>query len=482
MGLRFVALAIAGSLLLGGAAAAPAQVVEIKGDKPFKVGAPEPDEAAALRWLEANRRTFSSATPEPQQLAQLTGRLDGAQVIGIGEATHGTHEDLAFKSALIKQLVREGRIGVVALEANRAIGTALDAYVRRGEGDLAAIIRSRSFYRIWRTEEFAELMLWLRAWNLAGGRQVGVIGIDMQDSSADAAAALAFVAPRAPEEAAAISAGLGDLLPNPEPVRLYNWVTAADAAKLKRAQDAAQRLHALLARRIDWAGDPGHADALYAAQVAVQGLRLFEKEVRGATVDPHDYAYLALRDRMMAANLTQLAGTEPTALWAHDMHVLGEPGPSTLFPAEFTWIGRELERALGPRYVTVTFAWSDGRFHAATIDPKAGNPGVNQSALVPQKVDNKGPGTLGGFLADVPGERWWVDLRALPDAPWARSWSKAPYFRGFAGWGVNRDAWHRTHNDTLPLRTATDILVYFRTITPTRLWPGHDLKPVAPAP
>ncbi|TCJ38386.1 erythromycin esterase family protein [Parafrankia sp. BMG5.11] len=122
------------------------------------------DEEAARRWIAINLQAFSSNSPEPSELAAITTGLEGARVIGIGEATHGSHEDLTFKAALIKQLVRGGRIDVIALEANRAVEVALDGYVRRGVGDPVALVRSPSFFRIWRTEEFVDLITWLRAW------------------------------------------------------------------------------------------------------------------------------------------------------------------------------------------------------------------------------------------------------------------------------------------------------------------------------
>ena len=136
------------------------------------------DEAAAVDWLRTVAVPFADTTPTIAEFDRLLPRLDGARVIGIGEATHGDHQDQAFKAELIKALVRTGRIDTVALECNRAAGAAFDAYVRDGTGELTTLVRSRSFFRIWHDDEFAGLILWLRAWNTTAAMPVTVIGVD----------------------------------------------------------------------------------------------------------------------------------------------------------------------------------------------------------------------------------------------------------------------------------------------------------------
>src|SRR4051794_26803019 len=112
------------------------------------------DEAAARAWIAQAGHRFDPAATGSADLAPLVERLAGARVIGIGEATHGTHQDEAFKAELIKALVRAGAIDTVAIECNRAAGYGFDRYVRFGEGDPAALIRSPSFFSIWRNDAF----------------------------------------------------------------------------------------------------------------------------------------------------------------------------------------------------------------------------------------------------------------------------------------------------------------------------------------
>lgn len=46
--------------------------------------------AALQAWLGKNRRDLGA----PDAVATLAARLAPARVVGIGEATHGTHEDM----------------------------------------------------------------------------------------------------------------------------------------------------------------------------------------------------------------------------------------------------------------------------------------------------------------------------------------------------------------------------------------------------
>ena len=150
--------------------------------------------AAAVAWIKADAHLLSGADAAPDELEPLAARLSGVRVIGLGEATHGDHEDQQFKANLIKQLVRDGAVTAVVLEANRDAARGFDAYVRKGEGDPVALMRSPSFFRVTRDEEFASLLVWLRAWNQTTDRPVRIIGIDDQDAGRDAAFALAMVA------------------------------------------------------------------------------------------------------------------------------------------------------------------------------------------------------------------------------------------------------------------------------------------------
>ena len=75
-------------------------------------------EAGVLPWLKSNAQPFDIARPDSIWTPALSRALAGARVIGLGEATHGSHEDAAVKTAIIKGLVSDGTIKALLLEVN----------------------------------------------------------------------------------------------------------------------------------------------------------------------------------------------------------------------------------------------------------------------------------------------------------------------------------------------------------------------------
>jgi erythromycin esterase len=368
-------------------------------------------ESATIGWLGSAAHKFTSECPSDDQLQPIVGALAGAQVIGIGEATHGTHEDQAFKAELIKSLVRSHKVDVLVLELNRQVGVDLDAYVTGRGGDLPELIRSPSFFRIWRDDEFTGLLLWLRAFNLQTDRPIRILSVDVQDAGVDADLALRFVAGHDPTRAGRLRKAFPGLLPGPGSQRFSLWQAKVDKAVYARATQAAQDLSTLLAsHRADWLSSPEFAEAAYAAQTAQQGFAVFALE--GGRGDPEKAgpAYSNRRDQFMAANMLQRLDGRTAVFWAHDLHVIADMPTTANFPIGSTWVGRELRHALGARYQNVTFAWSTGSFRAQTMagsDAAANTTAiVHRTALVPQTLPDDRAGDLGHVLSQVGSDRF----------------------------------------------------------------------------
>ncbi len=441
------------------------------------VAMPKPklaDELAFVRWMRTAAHPFQSEAPSEVQMQALAARLAGAKIVGIGEATHGTHEDQAFKAELMKALVRAGKTSVIVLEANRQVGVDLDGFINGRGGDLPALLRSPSFFRIWRTDEFAGLMLWLRAYNIQAAHPVNVIGIDIQDAGVDADLALRFLAVRDAEAASRLGAAFAGLLPGPKAERFSVWQAKASKDVFAAAARAAQELETLFAdHRADWSADPAYVEAAYASRTTRQAFDAFELNSGRGNPEKAGLGYYSRRDRSMAANLLDRLQDRNGAFWAHDTHVLGDL-PASETPAGYTWVGRELRRSLGSRYQTVTFAWSRGAFRAQTLGQAGAGDILHRRPMVPQTLPNDGPGDLGGLLGRSAFDRCWLDLRTLPAQAWATRFGSTPYGRGWAGWGIDPREWRKGDDNNASLRPGTDILVWFRMITPSHMLPGDD--------
>lgn len=446
---------------------------------------PANDEVAAARWLQSTGHRLAAAEPTAADLAPIVARLSGARVIGLGEVTHGTHEDVAFKALLFRELVRAGAVDTLAIEANRIVGIGFDRYVREGVGDPAALILSPSAFKIFKNDEFAGLLPWLRAWNLAHpDRVVGIVSIDDQDGAVDAAAALAFVATHDARLSARLRAAFGAMLPLPggARVRPSDWIAKHDAAESRRLLAAAAALRdALRDHRAEWGGDPGFAEADYAARVTWQNMHVFELDVAGAALSKTPPDYQSRRDRYMADNVIErLGGRGRAALWAHNSHIM-HTFPDLWAKAGYRSLGTELRRRLGADYRTVATTYT-----RATVTATRGDGRVLAQRVAPQKdepltLDNEGPDTTGTPLARLPGDTWWFDTGAASADPAVRRWRARPLWHGESGW-INDPATFQRGNvaeDGAPFGMGYDILVWFRTLTPQHRWP---VAPDAPKP
>jgi erythromycin esterase len=99
-----------------------------------------------------------------QPLHALAAMVDDADVVGVGEATHGTHEFFALQARLFTQLAPE--FGTFAREVSWSSGLRVDDYVVHGIGDPRQIMREefQGNYQ-WNTQEYLDLIEWMRAYN-----------------------------------------------------------------------------------------------------------------------------------------------------------------------------------------------------------------------------------------------------------------------------------------------------------------------------
>ncbi len=431
------------------------------------------DEQAAVAWLRTTAAPFADTAPTTPELAQLLPHLDGARIIGIGEATHGDHQEQSFKAELIKALVRGRRIDTLALECNRQAGADFDAYVHGGDGDLVALVRSKSFFRTWQDDEFAGLILWLRAWNATTtAAPIRIIGIDNQDAIRDASFALDFIARHDAALATQLRAGIAPMFDDPKTAKLqfYKWVVATPRAAFDRTQAGVTAIAAVFdTHGTDWAAFTGFDDARYAARTAVQGMNQFELEAGDPDFDlgKAPPGYDIRRDVFMAANLVERSAGHPSAFWAHDVHVIGDVDP-VLAARGWRPMGSDLRRALGNAYVTVGFVWGAGSFNSRHVADRTST-GVGNSDWVPTTLPGDVPGTLGHVFAAAGGERFWVDLREAPPAVLA--WGKTRYYRGWAGATTIAAKWNANDDERAATIPSFDLLVWFRTITPSHMWP-----------
>ena len=134
---------------------------------------------AAVRGLARPLRSAADLDP-------LLARIGNARCVLLGEASHGTHENYAWRSELSKRLLTEKKFSFIAVEGDWPESYRVNRFVKGYDGaGTNALEVLHAFERwptwIWANEEVAELAEWLRDLNhsRAEDRRVGFYGLDV---------------------------------------------------------------------------------------------------------------------------------------------------------------------------------------------------------------------------------------------------------------------------------------------------------------
>src|SRR5881394_1086584 len=114
-------------------------------------------------------------------LVEMAGE---AQCVLIGEASHGTHEFYAIRTALTRRLIEEKEFRAVALEADWPDSFRVHRFVTGRSDDKRASEALNDFRRfpswMWRNTVVVDFIEWLRQWNAHNkDNLVGFYGLDL---------------------------------------------------------------------------------------------------------------------------------------------------------------------------------------------------------------------------------------------------------------------------------------------------------------
>jgi len=296
-----------------------------------------------------------------------------AQVVLLGEATHGTHEFYAERARITQLLIAQG-FEAVAVEGDWPDAFRVSRWVTHDTDERDAAAALAGFERfprwLWRNTVVVELLDWLRATNAQRARPVGFFGLDMYSMHTSMAAVLAYLDGVDPAAAARARRRYGCFeLFGDEPQR-YGLLTTHGRAE--PCEDEAVRQLVELRRALPrYAAGDGRATRL-AAFAAEQNARLVTRaeQYYRAMFRGRDDSW-NLRDSHMhetlealRAHLVREGGEGRVVVWAHNSHV-GD--------ARATQMGRrgehnlgQLVRQAGTRAVLVGFTTYRGTVTAAS--------------------------------------------------------------------------------------------------------------------
>lgn len=413
-------------------------------------------EATVLPWITDNARAFDPDTPASLWGPELAQALGGARLIGVGEATHGSHEDAAAKAAIIKGLVESGAVRTVYLEVNSNGGRELDSFIQGEPGDAAERVRTAQIFKVFKSRALAELIGWLRDWNETAATPVRIYGIDCQATAPDALLALETLRRLDPAEANRLAAALAPITSTEaQALRFPMLIKSLSSAQLQQAMSGLEVLRNALERHA------GTEDARYAALTAWQGLKAFEMETADGKITGDVAEYYSRRDVFMAENILNGPGQGAGVFWAHNTHVVGGVPAGT----SYVTTGARLRKAMGDAYRAVVFEYGTARFNAVPMILPIQQPTATdaQSVITWSTLH----GRLAQPLSRAADGAYWVALHNLPDDEEGRAWRALPYTLDWPGWYATPVQMLK-----LPLRlpsgTLFDVVVYIPELTPSK--------------
>ncbi|MBH1936018.1 erythromycin esterase family protein [Streptomyces sp. AV19] len=363
------------------------------------------DPVPALRRAAHPLRTTEPGA-DPADLRPLGSLIGDAKVVGLGEATHGSHEFFAMKDRVFRHLVEEKGFTTFALEMSWPAGLRIDTYVQGGPGTARQAVGEALAGSPWEREEFVRLVQWMRDHNRRRpGHKVHFMGDDIGY-------------PRVGDDLFERVTGYvqrhrPELLPRF--TELYTGLRPLDdsAAYLRkpladrqRLASAAQQAMNLLGRHHGtYGGELGWA--VQHARSIAQTAGFLSHDITDPAVIP---AAMRFRDRVMAENVAwwQRHTGHRMLVSAHNGHVAYVPDTPLTHPVSQGGVLRDM---LGEEYLAVGFTFTQGSFLS---QEKSEGPWKRFT------VGAAGPGTNEHTLDRVRHDDYFLDLRDAPPA--ARAW------------------------------------------------------------
>jgi erythromycin esterase len=367
---------------------------------------PAPKQVTA--WIRSKAIPLNSTNPESalDDLRPLQRVIGDAQIVAMGEATHGTREFFQLKHRMLEFLVEKMGFTVFAIEGNWPESLAVNDYVLNGNGDPAEALAGMYFWS-GDTQEMLDLIRWMRRYNEnpAHRKKLKFLGFDMQTARVAVANVERYLQKVDPEEArvaAKVLLPLGDALREKEYSRspkMLRYQTAVGIKVLLEEFDERKMSYVKSSSEREW------VLAQHNLEIVRQAEQIHSSGQLGR---------LRLRDAWLAQNIKWIVDNEPPGtkimIWAHNGHVStdGFPGAASM--------GVYLRRIYGPRMVVCAFSFDRGSFEAI------GRGGPQEFTVGPALPDS-----LDSALAATGLPLFAVDLRNAPSTGTVAEWLDTPH-------------------------------------------------------
>ena len=314
---------------------------------------------------------------DPAQYDALLDGIGDAQVVLLGEATHGTHEFYRERAFITRRLIAEKGFSAVAVEADWPDAYRINRFVRGVSADEDAVQALGDFGRfptwMWRNADVLDFVGWLRTHNdrLPVEKRAGFYGLDLYSLRSSMEAVLGYLDKVDPDAARRARRRYGCFDQFGEEMQEYGYAANLGLHPSCEREVLTQLLE-LHRQRAEYASRDGRvaADEYFFAEQNARLVKNAEEYYRTMFRGRADS--WNLRDRHMVDTLTELmryldrvrSGVR-IVVWAHNSH-LGDARATEMSERGELNVGQLVREHYGARAVLVGFTTHTGTVTAAS--------------------------------------------------------------------------------------------------------------------
>lgn len=328
-------------------------------------------QADITNWINKNAIVIEDAgqdTPLTYFKGHRPESFNGVRLFGFGEATHFTKEFFDMKVKFFKYLVENEGVTLFLMEDLYSNFHEVNNFVKGGEGDARKITGDLGF-ALWRNEEVAGLIQWMRDYNMGkpADKQVKFYGIDCQSGLNTNVNLKRFIN----KYDIKTQQGISTVLDSCSNLSIFS--KSKDEVRLRGYLKELQTLNndfrnTFKPENQDQTNELN--DALYTLNILTQFAEFVLKPTQ------------QFRDKCMADNVQlvlQYSGLAAKGfIWAHNSHVAIED-------TKYKRLGMHLKNIFGNTYYSVGFSYAKGKLWGTGVDKNKQLVGVIYNVTNPEK-------------------------------------------------------------------------------------------------
>lgn len=380
-----------------------------------------------IEWLKTQIHPIKSFDPNynnDEDLKILSNYIGDSEVVALGEVTHGSSEIFKMKHRIIKYLANHNDFDIFSIEANMPEAYKLNDYIiDKKDIDPKTLLKGMYFW-IWQTQEVLDMVNWMKEYG-----EIQFTGFDMQYYQG----ALNEISTEFKEnkiiqnEITKISIVLNNLQ-----IRRFKQ-NIFDKLNRKQTKIILNSINSILTSINNSKLEKTKKIWL------IQNCRIIQQNITNFYMD---------RDKYMADNLLWIINKNPESkiiVWAHNYHVK---------KADRT-MGYYLEKSLGTNYVSVGFAFFEGRYTAE-----------GENGLTTCKAEKTIINSYEHFFNSINESIFFIDLRNVKkqNSKYKKTLLKSLKFRDIGA--------VKPINEFVKINLVKnyDIIIYIKKTTPSKLF------------